>query len=285
MNFEKLPLVSIIIPCFNQGKYLSEALDSVLAQDYENWECFIVNDGSLDNTKEIASIYCDLDSRFKYIYKENAGLSAARNTGIKASTGKYILPLDADDKIAYKYCSLAVSKLEENDQIKIVYCRCQYFGIRSGEYELPDFSLSRILGRNLIFCSAFFRRLDYDLSRIGYNENMKYGLEDWDFWLSLLENGGEVFKLDEILFYYRIRTSSMARSMDREKSIFSRRRIWLNHRNLFANNFLDPLLTYEYINVSNSLEYKIGRIILKPLRQLKYIIQKTVEQFLILFRY
>jgi len=274
-----MALVSIIVPCYNQGKYLSEALDSVLAQDYKNWECFIVNDGSIDNTQEIASIYCDKDSRFQYIFKENAGLSAARNTGINASKGKYILPLDADDKIGNKYCSMAVAKLEANDQIKIVYCRCQYFGLRKGEYQLPEYSIEGILGRNLIFCSAFFRRNDFDLSPIGYNENMKFGLEDWDFWLTLLENGGEVYKLNEILFYYRIRANSMARSMNNEKFIYSRKRIWLNHSNLYATNFLNPLLTFEFINVAESLEYKIGTSLLKPIRRIKYIFFKFKDSF------
>ena len=76
------PLVSIIVPCYNQAQYLPETLDSVLAQTYPYWECIIVNDGSPDNTEEIAKHYCEKDSRFKYVYKENGGLSSARNVSL-----------------------------------------------------------------------------------------------------------------------------------------------------------------------------------------------------------
>ncbi len=268
------PLISIIIPCYNQAKYLNETLDSVISQDYENWECIVVNDGSIDNTEQIALIYCDKDSRIKYFYKKNGGLSSARNTGISLSKGKYILPLDSDDKIDREYCKLAVKELERNDRLKIVYCRANFFGVRSGEWVLPDFSIDKILGQNIIFCSGFFRRSDYNLTS-GYNENMKFGLEDWDFWLSILELGGEVLKIDKVLFFYRIRIDSMARSLDDEKNRILRKQLWENHKKIFADNFLDPTLTFEYLNYANSLEFKVGSVVIKPLRK----ILKIYKQF------
>ena len=93
-------IVSIIVPCYNYAALFREALDSVLAQTYDDWECIIVNDGSTDDTEEIALQYCQKDERFIYFYKENGGHSSARNYGIKKSKGEYILPLDPDDKIA-----------------------------------------------------------------------------------------------------------------------------------------------------------------------------------------
>ena len=90
-------LVSIIVPCYNQAHFLNESLDSVINQSYPNWECIIVNDGSPDNTEEIAKKWCKNDKRFQYLEKENGGLSSARNAGIKISKGEFILPLDADD--------------------------------------------------------------------------------------------------------------------------------------------------------------------------------------------
>ena len=92
--------ISVIVPCYQQGEYLSETLNSVLNQTYPYWECIIVNDGSTDNTKEVAALFCQKDNRFHYIEKENQGPSIARNTGINASQGEFILPLDADDIIA-----------------------------------------------------------------------------------------------------------------------------------------------------------------------------------------
>ncbi len=83
-------LVSVIIPCFNQGNFLSESLDSVLTQTYPHWECIIVNDGSPDNTDDIAQLYCNKDKRFRYLQKKNGGLSSARNAGLKVMLGEYV---------------------------------------------------------------------------------------------------------------------------------------------------------------------------------------------------
>ena len=96
-------LVSIIIPCFNQGMYLSETIESVLSQTYRYWECIIINDGSADNTEEIALGYCNNDERIKYLKQDNKGPCVARNYGISNAGGIYILPLDADDILGKDY--------------------------------------------------------------------------------------------------------------------------------------------------------------------------------------
>ncbi|CAK7083273.1 MAG: putative glycosyltransferase EpsJ [Bacteroides rodentium] len=261
------PLISVIIPCYNQGRFLSETLDSVLAQTYENWEAIIVNDGSTDNTQEIANRYCAKDQRFKYIYKSNAGLSAARNTGIINSNGIYILPLDSDDKIGSRYMELAIEAFTTNDELKVVYCRATMFGRKKGEWRLPPYSIERMMGRNCIFCSAFYRRVDFD-NIGGYNTNMKYGFEDWDFWLSMFENGGQAYQINEILFYYRIRKRSMVRMLDQKKMMHLRYQIWQNHRDLYDKNFLNPLETFEYLSIAESKEYILGKLILNPIRRI-----------------
>ena len=115
-------LVSIIIPCYNQAQYLAEALESVLNQTHQVWECIIVNDGSPDNTEEVAMEWCKKDTRITYLKKANAGLSAARNSGIAIAQAEFILPLDADDKLGYNYISLALKEFELDSTIKVVYC-------------------------------------------------------------------------------------------------------------------------------------------------------------------
>ena len=197
-----MPIVSIIIPCYNQAKYLSETLDSVLAQTYQDWECIIINDGSSDSTEDIAEKYCAEDSRFFYIYQDNQGVVAARNNAISQSHGKYLLPLDGDDMIHKRYIEEAVKVIERDPKLKLVCCECEYIGDKTGRIELPKYSLETLCERNCFVCTSLFRRIDFD--RIGgYNDNMKLGLEDWDFWLSLLENGGKVYRIPEVLFYYR----------------------------------------------------------------------------------
>lgn len=228
--------VSIIVPCFNQAIYLPDALDSVLSQTYSNWECIIVDDGSSDNTKEVSKEYLNQDNRFYYIYQENAGLSAARNTGIKNSSGEYILPLDSDDKISPSYLEDSVPILQNNSDIKIVYCNAEYFGEKHGLWEVPDFSLSQILLGNMIVCTSLYRRSDYEKTT-GYNSQMIYGWEDWDLWLSILETGGTAYRIPKANFFYRIRSGSMVRSLTDEQVQYLKNKIYLNHVSLYSKAF------------------------------------------------
>ena len=91
------PTVSVVIPAYNYAHFVGEAIESVLAQTYEDFEVLVIDDGSTDNTREVVQAYVDKDNRVRYVYKDNAGLSAARNTGIEIATGAYIAFLDADD--------------------------------------------------------------------------------------------------------------------------------------------------------------------------------------------
>ena len=92
----QLTLVSVIVPCFNQGRYLVDALESVLAQSYPSWQCIVVNDGSTDETRRVALEYVARDPRFRYLEQKNSGLSAARNRGLGEMRGSHVQFLDAD---------------------------------------------------------------------------------------------------------------------------------------------------------------------------------------------
>ena len=175
--------VSIIVPCYKQAEYLPETLDSVLAQTYQNWECVIVNDGSPDNTEVIARKYLDKDARFRYVWQENKGLASARNTGISNSDGEFILPLDSDDIILPTYIEKAVNHFAMNPETKLVYCKAEFFGRINQKWDLKKYNYDSLIWNNCIFCSAVYRRCDYDATQ-GYNPNMINGFEDWDLWLS-----------------------------------------------------------------------------------------------------
>lgn len=114
-------LVSVIVPCYNYAHFLGETLDSVIAQTYTNWECLIIDDGSTDNTKEVADNYCKKDSRIKYIYQSNQGLSAARNKGIDEARGEYIQFLDSDDLITSEKLRHQATSFSSNDQVDMIY--------------------------------------------------------------------------------------------------------------------------------------------------------------------
>ena len=245
--------VSIIVPCYNQGIFLSEALDSVLAQTFPHWECIIINDGSTDNTEEVAMEYTKRDKRFKYICQENQGVIAARNSAIKQSNGKYILPLDGDDRIALDYLEKAVPILECNEDVKIVYGEVELFGEASGKYKLEPYSLTTQLITNCISNSSFFRRVDFDRCG-GYNPNMKGGLEDWDFWISILEQGGTVHKLPSVGHIYRV--SAQSRNVDAAKKAQQLKyQIWMNHLDVYQREFLNLWIFNQ--DITGSRLYKV----------------------------
>lgn len=265
-----LPLVSIIIPTYNQCAFICETLDSVIDQQYTYWECIIVDDGSTDNTKQIVQKY-NLESRIRYIYQENQGVCVARNNGVLLATGKYVLFLDSDDKISPSFLQGSVEVMEVNEQIKVVAPSVQLFGLYDRPYMLPKFTIERLMGRNIFIMSSLCRR--DDIIRIGgFNNNMKNGLEDWDFWLSILENGGDVVYLEDVFFYYRIRKKSRNRSISKEDLALLRKQIYLNHLSLFRTKLLDPLESFEYLSVVESAEYRIGVKILSFYRKLQQLL-------------
>lgn len=238
-----MPTVSVVIPCFNQGHFVDEAVNSVLAQSYEDFEIIIVDDGSTDPaTTRLLRNYSRAKTRI--LTTENQGLAAARNNGIAAAKGKYILPLDADDRIMPGYMEKAVAVLDGDDQVGIVYCRAGLFGAVETDWLLPEYSLERMLVDNIIFCSAFFRRDDW-LATGGYDRGMIYGWEDYEFWLSLIERGRKVVKIPETLFAYRVASDSMVRSKEKWQKVEMFRRIYLRHRELFSEHidvWIDALL-------------------------------------------
>lgn len=249
--------ISVVIPCYNQAKYLDECLQSVIIQDYEYWECIIVNDGSNDNTEQIAKQWQNKDSRFKYVFKDNGGLSSARNKGIEKAIGKFILPLDADDKIGKKYLKLAIAEFKKKPNLKVVYCKAKKFDKENGQLSLKPFSLQDLAKENMIFCSGLYRKQDWEKVG-GYDLNMIHGLEDWEFWISMLKNGGEVSCLDEVLFYYRIKEESMLKSLDDVKYKASCEYINIKHADFYVKEFGSFIYVQSQLNaIKQSLNLKL----------------------------
>jgi glycosyltransferase involved in cell wall biosynthesis len=236
--------VSVIVPCYNQGKYLEEAIDSVINQTYSNWECIIINDGSTDETEEIALKLVAKDGRINYYTKPNGGLSSTRNFGVDKSIGTYILPLDADDKIHATYIEKAVTVFQDSD-VKVVYCEAERFDAGEGKFEFPEYSRSLLAYYNLIICSGLYKKEDF-IDAGGYNINMKFGWEDWDFWISMLKNGGNVFRIPEILFYYRIKEKSMLSDLtsggNQQKM---QMQVYLNHSDFFDEYHSEPIHIFD----------------------------------------
>jgi glycosyltransferase involved in cell wall biosynthesis len=232
--------VSIIIPCFNHALFLEETVKSVLKSTYPNIEIVIVNDGSLDESEQVAIKLKNHHPNIIYILQENKGPSTARNKGIEAAAGKFILPLDADDLISPDYIQKAVDIFENQQDVKLVYCEAEFFGERSGKWKLPDFSRKLLARENMIFCSAVFRKSDWQYAG-GYSEEMTWGWEDWEFWISLLKNGGEVVKLPITGFFYRVTKGSRRKSTNKEAKRKTIELINIKHKEFLFQYLHGPL--------------------------------------------
>lgn len=273
--------ISIIVPCYNQAQYLPESLQSVLEQTHENWECIIVNDGSPDNTDEIARNWIEKDTRFKYLEKENGGLSSARNFGINKAEGEWILPLDADDKISNNFLTEAVSIIQNNPSVKLIYPTVWLFGEENRIWRIKDYSYDAIIWYNMLVCSSMFKKEDF-LKTKGYNESMKKGWEDWDFWLSFLKRDDLVIKLRSSFFYYRVKHTSMITELMKDKTPLYWQ-IFNNHIDIYQQqeSYIGCMLRKrdleEEINsIQQSKQYKLGCILLAPL----FFIKQKVKNIL-----
>ncbi|MGC8715135.1 MAG: glycosyltransferase family 2 protein [Leptodesmis sp.] len=260
-----LPIVSVIMPCFNQGAYLDEAVGSVLAQTCESFEIIVINDGSTDEeTVRILEKYDNpewtvhneqlLKSHEKpnltVIHTPNRGPSAARNTGIRQAKGRYILPLDADDRIAPTYLEKAIAILDREPNVGIVYSQAELFGDRTELFDLPPYSFPEILLGNMIVNTSLYRKADWEKVG-GYNENMIWGWEDYDFWLSLIELGREVVCIPEVLYFHRELPNSRSQQMTRDSWVKSYTQLFANHSQLYSTHI--STLFQELVNLRDDL--------------------------------
>jgi len=230
-----MSLVSVIIPCYNQAQYLRESIESLVNQTYINWECIIVNDGSNDNTYDVSNSIIEKYSQFRIkLYNQtNSGLADARNMGIAQSSGKLILPLDADDKLD-PFALEEMVHLLLDPSIDLVYSDYHTFELTSEFIHCISESEFYQPTRNengLAYCSMYRRTLWEKVN--GYNTNMLWGYEDWDFWLGCLEKKAKVKKLKKAVFLYRVRESSML-SNAIKYDILLRMQMILNHQTLYT---------------------------------------------------
>ncbi|SEJ11926.1 Glycosyltransferase involved in cell wall bisynthesis [Cyclobacterium xiamenense] len=235
-------LVSVVIPCYNQGRYLEETVRSVLASTYRPLELLLVNDGSTDDSLERARSLEKKHPEVRVIDQPNGGVARARNTGIRAAQGEFVLPLDGDDTVSDAYIAEAVSVLQQRPEVKVVYCRAVKFS-EAGEkaWKLKPFSLRALARDNMIFVAALLRKSDADAVG-GFSEDMHMGREDWEFWIKILKNGGEVVQLPFVGFYYRLtpgskRKKTGTRQKKRERIAYLNKK----HADFFQQELNGPL--------------------------------------------
>lgn len=235
---EQFPLVSVVIPAYNMGQYIDATLHSVMQSDYCNFEVIIVDDGSTDNTLSIVKQYAHDDGRIKVFTQPNAGACAARNRAISMAQGKYILPVDADNLITPDFISNAVKYILSDTEIKVVVPRAEFFGDRKGEWKLAPFSLHLLARKNMMDTCALYAKKDWQ--RVGgYCEEI-IAREDWEFWISMLKDGGKVVKLPKVSLYYRVRKVSK-RISDRKLKKHVIKTLNYYHSDFFERELGGPL--------------------------------------------
>lgn len=280
------PLISIIVPCYNQAQFLPEALHSVLQQTYKNWECIIVNDGSPDNTEEVARQWLAKDPRFKYIQKENGGLSSARNAGLDLVTGHYIQFLDSDDCLGRDKLEISILQIKNPTENNIVLTNFKMFKMECNDSLTAYCDLKQeLLTFNTILhdwdykftipihCGLFSKSLFLNFQ---FPEVLK-AKEDWIMWLVLFQKISNIVFVDKILAFYRTHDENMTKNTDH----------MIDNR-LKALNYLDKVISQkdykEYLLSIFKLEleqnYRLKKSVVNSNNSIGYKIEKKIRKFL-----
>ena len=267
------------MPCFNQAKYVGEAIDSVLSQTYSNWQLIIVDDGSTDDSYSVMKEYESQEERIACYQQANNGPSKARNQGAKNAKGKYLLFLDSDDKLAPTYLEQGVQYMEANEKCAVFYPRVRYFGSRNDEEPLKYTSYKDLLCKSSILCTSIIRKQDFE--RIGGFDEAMRGYEDWEMFIRLLYHNDVVYQSSDVLLYYRMHREEgsinaqairdgdqlTAYIYNKDKTIYDE--FWGNPINsIIRCNYLEK----EMVKLLSSKKYKIGEFLSSPL---KYIMKHT----------
>lgn len=206
-------MISVIIPSYNSGRYICEAVDSVLSQSYTDYEIIVVDDGSTDNTRASLEKYKD---SIRYIYQENRGLAGARNTGIKLAGGEYLQFLDADDIILPEKFEKQIHFLENNTHYDIVYCDYMFFDADGRKWKTERFrpggDILYALIKDIFFPAhaPLFRREVIEKAGF-FNEELR-AVEDWEFWLRVAYCGFRFYFMGEVLCLYRQHESTLTKN-------------------------------------------------------------------------
>jgi hypothetical protein len=205
------PRVAVVLTCYNLGRYLDEAVDSVLAQTFRDFELVIVDDGS-DEPETVRLLESYARPRTRIVHSPNRGLSAARNLGIRETTGEYICALDADDILEPTYLEKSIRVLDEDPTVAFVSHWLRAFGDETWEWRPDRCDMVSLLDRNMVNSAALIRR-EVVSAVGGFDETLTRGFEDWAFWLEVVSRGYRGAIIPEVLFHYRRRPDSMSRRM------------------------------------------------------------------------
>jgi glycosyltransferase involved in cell wall biosynthesis len=238
------PRVSVVVTCYNLGRYLEEAVASVLEQTLDEVEILVVDDGSTDPAT-VALLADYRRPRTQVLHTPNRGLPAARNHGIARARAPYVCALDADDRLERTWLEKGARALDSDPSLAFVSHWLRTFGDEEGEWTPTECDLVALLDSNTVNGAALVRR--EALQAVGgFEESLRDGAEDWDLWLRMAERGLRGTILPEVLFFYRRRADSMSRAMLREPTYSTLlRRLVQRHETSYRAHFPELLVRRE----------------------------------------
>lgn len=210
------PMVSIITPAHNAGRYIAECIDSVLKQDYQDWELILTDDGSNDETEEICLQYTQKDDRIRLLRQEKCkGVSSARNRGLEEARGEFVIFVDADDLLPENSLTYRITSIDDADLLCANMDEVDEKGrfIKPGLTKCTDSSLNnqdavRVItvygeqGYQGYSCNKLFRRSIIEENHIRFNEEVSYN-EDRLFCFHYVKNCQRVKMIPEVVYHYR----------------------------------------------------------------------------------
>jgi glycosyltransferase involved in cell wall biosynthesis len=221
--------VTVVIPCFNHGRFLGEAVSSALSQTAGEPRIVVVDDGSTD--PDTLRALEELPDEVEVLRQGNAGPAAARNAGIRATDSPYLLMLDADDRLPPDALEVLLEALEADPRAGYAYGTMRHFGDWSGEVDFPDFDPYRLLYRGIVGWIGLLRRRTWE--EVGGYDTELGGMEDWNLTLAALEHGWHGRKVDHVVLDYRKHDwSGVERDRARHRELFKRMRA--RHPDLYA---------------------------------------------------
>lgn len=256
--------LSIVIPVFKKAKYLPETLDSVLKSSFQNFEIIVVNDGSPDDTDQITECYLKKDVRIKYLKQENSGVCIARNNGVKMAKADFVICLDADDLIGKHYLKKAFNFFKLYPETSVVYPKAVKFTDQSKVYKLwylGNYNFSSFLGMCVIPPCGMFKKKDFEKIK-GFDPKMKYGIEDWEFWINLLKHtNGNAVQIDYLGYKHRANAENSrhaAFNSNSENMMATTSYIYEKHKDLYQKYFGNT--TFEIVSKISYNSYRIDRL-------------------------
>jgi glycosyltransferase involved in cell wall biosynthesis len=253
------PRVAVIVPCFNHGEFLPDALRSVRQQTLRDIDVLIVDDGSHERgTLEVLDRL--RSGGVRVVRTENRGLPAARNTGVRETDAPYVCCLDADDLLAPAWLEKAVAVLDTRPDVAFVSHWLRTFGAETWEWRPSRCDFPALLSHNTVNGAAVVRRAAFEAVG-GFDESFRQGCEDWDLWITLVERGYAGHIIHEVLFHYRRREGSMSRLMvDSGAHVDVLERVVRKHEATYRAHILDVIVDHDHEHETARLHDEIAAL-------------------------